>query len=586
MFISDRRAIAVGYEGGLFEFDPQDPHPQAQKAGAVPAPVRAATLASVGPDGTFTLATLTDGAVEVNEIGQVNALLRVLLPQEQSPFAIGWESLRVCGGNLSVLATATAPQISTGFGVPYTIHADGRLVQTGSLINSLGLICLPGGSALAADLLHGQYTFPAREGPMLPGLATGTDEGVTYSFASSENNQWAAAAGADGTLKIVELQSYGQQRPVQSLEVVAPGVPGAPLVVSHGEVRSAPLTGGTGPKIADGVGGAARGSYYDPRWGTVLAIGKELLIVRNDHVRQRIAIDHSIYEIGPGRPGVSTLVVLANARDAIDVALADGQRTTIELPPDVIGGATQLSDTVELPGSRPRLVTATTDGYLDLLSYPSGKELRRRRVAPPGPVSLALSGDGHLLASASDGIVRILDPQTLAIEGSRRVLSAGPSLISTNMAGTLAAVFSGGGEAVVLDLPSLDPITHVNSIEALVSVSLEGGRSLLLGSDLHYIGGGDQASVTTWPLCRACGGSPAQLRVRAAGLAEPGHRGHGQPSSLLAVRRMPETNPSSAEPEMALSSTPESVLARKGTLCSIDKISPVLIAVRYGLVGQ
>ena len=405
---------------GLFEFDPQDPHPQAQKAGAVPAPVRAATLASVGPDGTFTLATLTDGAVEVNEIGQVDAPIagaaspRTISVRDRlgKPASLRWEPV-------PVLATATAPQISTGFGVPYTIHADGRLVQTGSLINSLGLICLPGGSALAADLLHGQYTFPAREGPMLPGLATGTDEGVTYSFASSENNQWAAAAGTDGTLKIVELQSYGQQRPVQSLEVVAQGVPGAPLVVSHGEVRSAPLTGGTGPKIADGVGGAARGSYYDPRWGTVLAIGKELLIVRNYYVRQRIAIDHSIYEIGPGRPGVSTLVVLANARDAIDVALADGQRTTIELPPDVIGGATQLSDTVELPGSRPRLVTATTDGYLDLLSYPSGKELRRRRVAPPGPVSLALSGDGHLLASASDGIVRILDPQVFAPSKAR-----------------------------------------------------------------------------------------------------------------------------------------------------------------------
>jgi hypothetical protein len=521
LFASDRRAIAVSHDGEVLEFDPQDPQPRASRVQWVLGPVRAAALASLGPEGTFGLATLANGAVEVTEVGRPAAPWRAPLPLPQAPFSLGWESLRVCGDHLSVLASGAAHGLASGFGIPYTVSAAGEVVQTRSLIHSAGSICLPEGRALAADPLQGQFAFPA-DGPTLPDLIGDPAMRVTYAIASSENGQWAAAAGADGTLKIVELESYGRTRQLRSLETVAPTAAGDPLVVAGGAVLSVPVTGGAIHTVAAASeGNAARGAYLDPRLGTVLAIGEDVLVVRGGRVRERIPVGGPVYAIHPGRPGVSALVILEGANRALDVPLDGGRSTSVELPDDTRAGATQLSDAIELPGSPPHLVTAATDGHLDLIAYPSGGELRRRRVAPSGPIALGLSQDGRLVSSSGDGVVRIHDPRTLTTEASRQVFPPGPSLVTTDASGKLAAVFAGGGEAVVLELPSLDPITHDGPIEALNSVAFGGDHGIFLGADIHLIGGGDEASITSWPLCIACAGGPARLRATAAALAKP-----------------------------------------------------------------
>ena len=542
LFISDRRGIAVSHEGEVLEFDPQDPHPRATKVQSLLGPVRAAALASVGPDGTFALATLVDGAVEVSEVGRRAAPWRAALLHPQDPFSPGWETVRVCGDHLSVLATGRTSGLATGFGIPYTIDAEGKVAPTRSLLHATGSICLPEGSGLAIDPLQGQFPFPA-DGPTLPNLAPAQTGSFGSAAASSDNGQWAAVAGSDGTLKVVELASYGRTLPVREVETVAPADPGVPLAVAVGEARSVSLTGGGIRLVASGEGEAARGAYVDPKLGTVLAIGEEVLVVRDGRVRERIPVGVPVAWVHPGRFGASALVVPANTNHLFQVALDGGGKTAVELPGDVHPGATQLTDAIELPGRPPRLVTAATDGYLELLAYPSGRELRRRRIAPPGPISLAIGGDGRLLSGASDGVVRVLDPETLAEEGSRRVLSAGPSLITASPSGRFAAIFNGSGEAVVLTLPSLDSVARLGPIEALDSIAFDGDRALLLGADLHWIGGGGEASVTSWPLCGPCAGDPERLRELAAALAEP--RPAGERPSFSPVRER-ETGPDEA----------------------------------------
>jgi hypothetical protein len=237
-------------------------------------------------------------------------------------------------------------------------------------------------------------------------------------------------------------------------------------------------------------------------------------------MRKRILLGRDPYVVHPGRPGASALVVFAESDAVTDVPLDGGRRTTVPLPADVGEGSSELSDVVELPGSAPRVVTAATDGYLDVLAYPSGHELRRGRIAPPGPVALSVGKDGELVSSGSDGVVRLLNPRTLAVETSRRVLPPGPTQVTTNPAESLAAVFGRSGEAVVLGLPGLDPITRTPPIDGLNSLVFE-GENLLLGADVHLLGAGDEASITSWPVCATCAANPSQLRRMAAALGEP-----------------------------------------------------------------
>jgi WD40 repeat protein len=530
-FISDRRGIAVSHEGEVLEFDPEGPHPRAKRVQWVLGPVRAAALTDVGSDGKFSLATLVDGAVEVTEVGAAAAPWRAPLPLPQDPFSPGRESVTVCGGDLAVLATGRAEGLSFGFGIPYTIDPAGNVDQAGSLHATGGSICLPEGGALAIDPLSGQHPFP-EGGAILPNLIDPPTEVASYALASSENGQWAGVSGPRGTLKVVELEGSARAQEMQQVETVAAGEPnGTAVVVGAREVQGVSFQGDGVADIETGVGEAARGAYFDPELGTVLAVGEELLVVRDGRVRGSRPVGTPIYAVHPGQPGASALVIPAYTRNAFDVPLQGGRKTSVELPGDVHAGATQLSDAIELPGRSHRLVTAASDGYLDLLAYPSGREVRRRRVAPPGPLSLAVAGDGQLLASGSDGLVRLVDSRTLAVERERRVLPAAPSLVVTSPSAKFAAVFSPDDVAAVLALPSLDPVSRIGPIDALNSVAFSGDRTLLLGADLHWITGGDEASVTSWPLCAPCAGDAERLRGMAASLVEP--RPAGERSSFV-----------------------------------------------------
>jgi WD40 repeat protein len=519
LLVSDKRGIAVGEEGQVYEFDPGLRHPRAKQLQSLRAPVRAAAIADVEQDGKFALATLVDGAVEVTKIGGHAAPWRVPLAVPQGPFSLGWESLRVCGGKLVVLASGTTSDAAVSFNIPYTVSPSGKVAEIGSLIHSNGSICLPEGSALAVDFVQGQYPVP-EDGPELPNLVGPPGGRVQYAIASSDNDQWAAAAGGDGTLKIVALANYGRTKDLEQVETVAPTVAGPPLVAGDGEIQTVSLGSGS-RRVAAYKGRVARGAYADPHLGTVIAVGDELLVLDRAGMRKRIQLGRSPYVVHPGRPGASALVVFAESNAVTDVPLDGGRRTTVPLPADVGEGSSELSDVVELPGSLPRLVTAATDGYLDVLAYPSGHELRRRRIAPPGPVALSVGKDGELVSSGSDGVVRLLDPRTLAVETSRRVLPPGPTLVTTNPAESLAAVFGRSDEAVVVGLPGLDPITRTPPIDGLNSLAFEGDKNLLLGADVRLLGAGDEASITSWPVCATCAANPSQLRRMAAALGEP-----------------------------------------------------------------
>jgi hypothetical protein len=479
------------------------------------------TLANAGPGGSFGLATLVDGAIEVNEIGAAAPSWRVSLPHVQAQFRLGWETIRICGDSLSVLATAAAPGVAVGFGIPYTVDPASHLVQTRSLIHSNGMICVPGGSALADDPIQGQFPFPA-SGATLPDLFAGQDDRVYYALGSSENGQWAAVAGSDGTLKIVALKGHAQTRSLASEEAVAPTAEGSPLIMENGLIRSGPFDGGPMRTIGRGHGTAARGDYVDPAVGTVIGIGNEVLVVRDGSVRRRIPIDGNALAIHRGRPGINALVMPATGDHLLEVPLDGAKATAAKMPKDVHAGSTQLSDVAELPGRHPRLVLAATDGYVDLVASPSGRLLRRRRVGPTGPVSIAVDHEGELVIGSADGRVRILDPVSLTAVSSTRVFSPGPNLVTADAAGDLVAAFGAGGEAVVLTMPGLEPITHAGPIEGLDSLAFGEGGNLYLGAEIHFVdGGGDEASLTAWPLCRACAGDSAHLQTLAAKLAEP-----------------------------------------------------------------
>lgn len=525
-FLSERRAIAVSHEGEVLEFDPGARRPRARRLQWVLGPVRAATLASSGPKEAFSLATLVDGAVEVTEIGGEAPAWRAPLPltAPQSEFSAGWESVRVCGGKLAVLAAVSADGVGpAGFGIPLTVNPDGKAVEAGSLFHSQGSICLPGGTALAVDFSYGQHPFPA-EGPALPDFVAEADERVVYAIGSSENGQWAAAAGNDGRLKIVELGSYGLLREMPNLQEVAPSTEGRSLAITDTAILDIPLAGGPIRTVAETPDReAARGSYLDPRFGTVLAIASEMIVVRDGRVRERIPVGERVWAIHPWRPGVSALAV-TSGRDlnrALEVPLNGSPPTAMVIPRDLYSGSTQLSDALALPGSPTRMVVAGTDGYLSLLAFPSGRELLRRRVVATGPISLSLAADGRLLTGNADGTVRLLDPRTLKTERSRPVFAPSPTLVATDASGGAAAAFGAGGVAVVLDLPSLSPTTELPAVRALESVAFDGDRRLVLGADLRLIGGGDEASVVSWPLCRACGAGAERLRAIGARLAEP-----------------------------------------------------------------
>lgn len=508
LFVTTNRALTVSHGGEVAEFDPADPHPTAEAVAQLDASVRAATLAGTDSNGEPRLATLLDGAVEVSDLSAPDRPWRVGINVIQGPYQRGWETIRVCGDQLELLTTDRPSGISTAFAIPYTVTAAGAATRTGSLLHSFGLICLPDGHALALDSLYGPHPFPTG-GPLLPALTEESAQGSVYALASSDNGQWALASTND-YLKVINLESYGREFEVGSVESLAPAKSGA-ISLAGSEIASVGRDGLGRRVVSEATGSAStRGAFFDPEVGTVSAIGDQLIAIASRRFRSIADLGAPVHAISPG-PGHSAIVLFAGGRVAIvPLDPGNGRRREVVLPADL--WADNAFPVAVLKGpSRRTLLVAATNGRLDLLRIGDGGELRSIQLHS-GPIDLVSVSDAGFLAATSDGVLSLLDPATLALRRSQKVLPAGPSLVVSDPTGELAAAFGVDGEAAVVTVPDLGVVTHPAVAPGLRSVVFaDHGGELFLGADVPYVDGTHQASITEWPICRLCLGRAAEL---------------------------------------------------------------------------
>jgi hypothetical protein len=532
MFISPTRAIAVARDGTVLGFDPSSGRERASRLGSVQGPVRAATIASVSPTGVLSLATLDDDMnLVVSSLGASRPKWQVHLNVRPGPYFLGWESVHVCDGSLSVLTTDMADGAPPAFAIPYTVTPAGHAVATGSLIHSFGLVCLPGGGALASDPLDGEESFPV-SGISIEGFTRPSSARVDYAVASSENDQWAAAVGSDGTLRVVDLQAAGHSMRLPSVEVVAPADP--PMVVSKsGALENVSLPETMKPIVSpETTGGPVRGPYLDRRLGTVVGVGREVVVVRDAHVVRRVRLPNVINTIRPGEPGRSTVVLLQDGH--VMVTTLSGRQATVAVPvpKDLSNAGGVITDAVMVGDSR--LALASTNGRLDLVAFPDGREISGRIVSSPGTL-VAWSAGGRIVLGEQDGTVQMLNAKDLAVTESRKVLSEGIIDLEGNAAGSLIAAQS-RDQVVALAVPELFAVARTPATVGLGSIAFDpSGNDFLVSTDVAFFNGGNEASLVSWPLCAVCSGSVAAIRTAALKLAQP--RAHESRSQFVPLYR-------------------------------------------------
>jgi hypothetical protein len=526
LLTSPTEAIAVRRDGVVLVFDPSAVTPQAKQVGTVHSSVRAAALVAQRAD-AFELATLADdGRLDVTTIGagrtarHVSVLVAADKGRALAPYVPGGDVVALCGARISVLTRLAGHSLS--FSVPITVDRGGAVSRYGSMIFASGLACLPEGTAIESDAVQGQRASTA-DGSVLPGIASHATEQVRYALASSANDAWVAAAGSDGSLRVVGLAHYPRSRKLPSVAAAVPGQ-STPISVDHAGVASLVPAGEAPRQLAVGVGGgAARGAYFDPEIGTVMAIGHAIFVVREGRVRERIVENERILGVRPGVFG-QTVVAIPAARDhALLVSLQVPHTVeVVPFPPDTRAQGQSASDVIEISNTS-RLLVATTDGYVHLLSA-SGASLLSRRVGPSGFTVLAAAG-GKVVVGTSDGTVHLLDAETLVEQGQVHALSAELIDLEMDSVGRLVVVRSSGDNAVVLSIPALDVVTHIGPIAGLFSIAVDGGgRNVVVGADVDLTNGQHQASLTVWPLCRLCAAPlPQLLRARPAASTSPRH---------------------------------------------------------------
>lgn len=547
--LTDDRLVAVDRAGVVFELDPRLDAPEVVRIGAARGPVRAAALAHSGPGESFGLATLTRGAVEVTEIGgRPGSPWRVSLPVAQEAFSPGAEALRACGDRLAILTTDRPTAVRPVFDVAYTVSRSGKAQASGSAISSSGIVCLPEGGALASDHPRGEFSFPPAT-PHLAGFTGAPGNGALFAVASSQGGRWAAAAGSDGTLRLARLEGFARTREIPPLRGFAPADP-MPLMITGDRIEAVPTSGAPQRLAVLRVSGEfARGAYLDPQLGSVLAAGRQLLLVEDGVVRAREEIAGGIEAVWPGAPGESAVVLAADGSKVVIVPLR-GEGERIELDADRLEGTRRWLDVGWVPGSS-NLAVAGEDGNVSLVAIAGGERVRSRGVTEPGRIILA-AGDGWLAAGGADGTVRLLDPQTLVPVATRQAVVGAVEEIAVAPDGDRLAVRSIGGEVAVfdLDLPSLHEIARVGPIEALGSAVFSAdGSDLLLASYVQYFGGGGEGNLVSWPLCDLCDGDLGELR--AALLDRSWMAGEDQLPHFVPLAR-----PSTGSPGAASGSTP------------------------------
>lgn len=515
-FVSPTEAIGVARSGAVMRFDPETPHAAAKSVGTVPAPVRAAALTRRSATGALSLATLDDAMNLIVGPPSGRPELAVHLNVSPGPYSLDWESIHVCDGNLSVLTTDMADGAGPAFAIPYTVTPSGRAMATGSMIHSFGLVCLPGSGALASDPLDGQESFPVA-GSAIVGFTRPPSERLYYAIASSENDDWAAAVGSDGSLRVVELHAVGRSVRVPSATVVAPSNP--PLVLARDGTLQAVSRGGKVERIAStvGAGRPVRGAYLDPTLGTVVANGREVLILRSGHLVRRVRLAGAIDTIRRGIPGRGAVALLRDGRVVFVSLIGAGGDVSIRLPADLSSNSGVPTDVLML--SSREIAVASTNGSVDLLGFPRGEELRHGQVAAPGGLTLAAAG-GRLVLGEGNGTVEVLNAGLARLQ-SREVLGEGIIDLEPDSTGSLLAAQS-LDQVVVLALPQLFAVAHSGPIAGLGSVAFDPmGASFLLSTDIAFIGGGNEASLIRWPLCASCAGTPPELRAAASALSQP-----------------------------------------------------------------
>jgi WD40 repeat protein len=525
-FANEHRGVAVRRGGEVLTFDPWKPRAGAVEVGRIEGGVRAAAVVARSSGASFSLASVHDsGLVEVTEVPDGKEPWRVPLGDEPAPYGFGQTVVRACGDRLSLI-TEEPPEESTSlaFAIPYTVTPAGKAFATGSMYSSLGFFCLPEGGAVASDSLYGQGPFP-RGTPTLPGFTRDPVTRVSYAVASSENGQWAVAAGSDGTIRLVDLERFGRSRSVARVDAILPGDP-MPLLLARGKLWRV-TAGGPRQGLPGPAGSPAPGAYLDSTLGTVVGVNRNLLTIDAGRVRKRIGVGRGIAMIHPGRPGASALVIPTSRRQVLIASLRDREAAprAVPLPAKFPHAGAVVSDAVMLPGSV--IAASDTAGFV-VLTDAHGRDVAARRLAPSGGNSLAVTADGDLLFGGGDGSVKMLDPETLAVEASRQVGRQGVTGLVTDPAGRFVATVFGTGEVVVIESSHLYAVAHTIPLPGLNSIAFsEGGKELVMGADVAVLDGTHRADIVTWPLCEACLGSADDLRRAVEELTAPRISGGG-----------------------------------------------------------
>ena len=242
--VSTTRVIGVEANGDIVSFDPTASQPAANQIGAAPnGPVLEAAIASTGPGRTVSILTLDSaGEVALSRFpgGRVLWSDSLLNAPEVRGGRIDatpdFDAMQTCGHDVDILAQAAPPGISQNFTVPFTLTPSSSVLATGSLLVSFGLVCLPEGTALAADVTNGPYPFPT--GPSLAGFAANASDHVTYAIASSTNDAWAVAAGSDGSLTLDRLDVAPQVYKLPNVGSVGTDRADAIVATSRGQLEA------------------------------------------------------------------------------------------------------------------------------------------------------------------------------------------------------------------------------------------------------------------------------------------------------------------------------------------------------------
>ncbi|MHB8657705.1 MAG: TIR domain-containing protein [Solirubrobacteraceae bacterium] len=519
--VSAHRVIAVEANGDVVLFDPTAAQPSAVRIGTTPnSSVLDATIAGVGSRDTVRILSLdTAGQIALTQFpgGRVLWSDSLLNASEVRGGRIDptaqFDAMQTCGHDIDVLAEAAPRGVSQSFTVPFTITPSSRVLATGSLLISFGLVCLPEGTALADDVVNGPHPFPT--GPSLAGFAANASGHVTYAIGSSTNDAWAVAAGSDGSLTLDRLDVAPQVYDLPNVGSVGADSANALVATSRGQLET--LTPGRSPVAisAPGIeGDPARGTFTAPGIGTVFGIGANLVVVRDGAVTKRIPLPAAAKGIRPSSQAGTVIVTPFRESQLYVVSLHDGASQAITLPSEIAeeGGPADVAQLL----SR-NLVIATPDGSLTLLS-PRGRVLTQERRDVPGPVELARVRQ-RLLVGTSDGEVQLIDSRLQSIR-QLDVLTGHVVDLEPDASGQLVAV-EGVDSGVVLDVANFAAIGTIGPLIGFNSVTFAPEDREVIAGAAVVNGDREDASLSTWPVCLPCASGLSAVNKVPAALASP-----------------------------------------------------------------